>query len=179
MKIVCLGDSITWGFPHGPQDSWVDMLSRALNVTIINKGINGDTTSGMLRRFPRAVLEQKPTHLILMGGINDVVQQESYDRITHNIMDMVEMAKAEGIKVILGTPTAVDFEPWEKLLIRLRQWIFQYAAEQGIAVIDFSQAFYDQSDQLKTELLLPDGGHPTRKGYKAMFEQIDLSIFDS
>jgi lysophospholipase L1-like esterase len=114
-----------------------------------------------------------------MGGINDVVQQESYDRITQNIMDMAAMAKAEGITVILGTPTAVEFQPWERLLVRLRQWIFQYAAEQGIAVIDFSQAFYDQSGQLKTELLLPDGGHPTRKGYKAMFEQIDLSIFDS
>ncbi|MDD3852300.1 MAG: SGNH/GDSL hydrolase family protein [Syntrophomonadaceae bacterium] len=179
MKIVCLGDSITWGFPHGTQDSWVEMLSQALNVTIINKGINGDTTSGMLRRFTRAVLQQNPTHLILMGGINDVVQEESYDRITRNIMDMVEMAKDAGIKVILGTPTAVDFQPWERLLVRLRKWIFQYANEQGIAVIDFSQAFYDQSGQLKTDLLLPDGGHPTRKGYQAMFEQINLSIFEN
>ena len=74
MKIVCLGDSITWGFPFGPQDSWVEMLQRKLQVEIINRGLTA-TPPDMLQRFDRHVLQANPTHLVLMGGINDVVCQ--------------------------------------------------------------------------------------------------------
>lgn len=177
MKIVCLGDSITWGFPFGPQDSWVEMLRRKLQVEIINRGINGNTTSDMLRRFDRHVLQAQPTHLILMGGINDVVCQEPYDVIVNNLQIMVNKAVNAGITVVLGTPTAVDYPPWERSLTRLRQWIHEFAEQKSLKVIDFHQAFYDQKGDLLTDLLLPDGGHPTRSGYQAMFEQIDISIF--
>lgn len=177
MKIVCLGDSITWGFPYGPQDSWVAMLQKQLQVEIINRGINGNTTSDMLARFDRHVLQEKPTHLILMGGINDVVCQDSFDLITHNIRTMVEKALAAGITVILGTPTAVDYPAWERILQRLRDWIHELAEKYNLQVIDFHKAFYDEASNLRTDLLLPDGGHPTRSGYQAIYDQIDLSIF--
>lgn len=177
MKIVCLGDSITWGFPFGPQDSWVAMLEKALNVEIINRGINGNTTSQMLARFDRHVLQAQPTHLILMGGINDVVCQDPYDLTVHNLQTMVEKALAAGITVILGTPTAVDYPPWERILQRLREWIHQLAEQLNLKVIDFHKAFYDEKGNLRTDLLLPDGGHPTRSGYQAIYDQIDLSIF--
>jgi acyl-CoA thioesterase-1 len=179
VEIVCLGDSITWGFPFGPQDSWVAMLQKELQVEIINRGINGNTTSDMLHRFDRHVLQVGPTHLILMGGINDVVGQESYEVIVRNLQMMIDKALAAGIIVILGTPTAVDYAPWERSLMRLRDWIHQTADQLQLKVIDFHQAFYDSQGQLLTELLLPDGGHPARSGYQAMFEQIDLSIFAS
>ena len=45
MKIVCLGDSITYGFPFGPRVSWVAMLDQVLDAEIINQGINGNTTT--------------------------------------------------------------------------------------------------------------------------------------
>lgn len=177
MKIVCLGDSITWGFPFGPQDSWTHLLGQVLKVEIINRGINGNTTADMLARFDRHVLKERPTHLILMGGINDVVCQEPYDLITHHLQTMVEKARAAGIEVVMGTPTAVDDPSWERSLTRLREWVHAFAARQKISVIDFHRAFYDQEGNLRTEYLLPDGGHPTRSGYQAMFRQIDLSLF--
>jgi lysophospholipase L1-like esterase len=71
----------------------------------------------------------------------------------------------------------VDYPPWERSLVRLRQWIHDFAEQMDLKVIDFHKAFYDEKDNLLTDLLLPDGGHPTRSGYKAMFEQIDISIF--
>jgi lysophospholipase L1-like esterase len=84
MIIVCLGDSITYGFPYGPATSWAARLSENIEARVINKGINGNTTSDMLARFERDVLKYKPTHLILMGGINDVVCAESLDRVKYN-----------------------------------------------------------------------------------------------
>jgi len=177
MRIVCLGDSITYGFPWGPSVSWVEMLREALGCEVINKGINGNTTGDMLNRFDRAVIKYNPTHLILMGGINDVIMAESFDRIVWNLHEMVDKAMNAGIKVILGLPTAVDDEYWEKLILRIRQWICNYAREKDIPVIDFAAAFYDPNGQLRSELLLADGGHPDISGYKEMFKQIDLSIF--
>ena len=38
MKIVCLGDSITYGFPFGQRVSWVAMLDQALDAQVINQG---------------------------------------------------------------------------------------------------------------------------------------------
>lgn len=177
MKIVCLGDSITWGFPFGPQDSWTEMLQRDLQADIINRGINGNTTADMLDRFDRHVLKAEPTHLILMGGINDVVCQEPYDVTVHNLRIMIEKAVASGIKVILGTPTAVDYPAWERSIQRIRNWIYEIADEYSLPVIRFHDAFYDDNGDLIEDYLLADGGHPTRAGYRAIYEQIDLSLF--
>lgn len=177
LKIVCLGDSITYGFPHGPEYSWVSMLDDIIEGEVINKGVNGDTSSDMLGRFNRSVLRYNPTHLLIMGGINDVMCRESFDRITWNIKAMVEKARENNIKVILGLPTAVDYPEFERLLQRIRKWIRQYAEKNDIKIIDFAAAFYNNG-QLRKECLLPDGGHPTVEGYKAMFTMIDIDVFN-
>lgn len=176
-RIVCLGDSITYGFPWGPQASWVTMLDEVLDGEVINQGINGNTTSNMLARFERAVLKYNPSHVIIMGGTNDVIVGESFDRITWNIREMVERAEEASIKVLLGVPTGVDEPYWEKLLDKLRSWIKNYAAQKELQIIDFSLPFFDDKGRVRGDLLLADGGHPSRAGYKAMFEQIDPGIF--
>ena len=177
LRIVCLGDSITYGFPWGPQASWVTMLDEVLDGEVINRGINGNTTANMLARFERAVLKYNPSHVIIMGGTNDVICGESFDRISWNIREMVERAEKAGIKVVLGIPTAVDEPYWEKLLIRLRSWIKDLAKQEDLQIIDFSRPFYDDKGRVRSDLLLADGGHPSRAGYQAMFAQIDLKIF--
>jgi len=68
-------------------------------------------------------------------------------------------------------------EYWEKLTLRIRQWMRNYAREQNLDIIDFAAAFYDENGHLRKELLLADGGHPDISGYKEMFKQIDLAIF--
>ncbi|NLJ73085.1 MAG: GDSL family lipase [Syntrophomonadaceae bacterium] len=176
--IVCLGDSTTYGFPFGPLDSWVKILSEELKAEIINKGINGNTTTNMLYRFDNAVLKHKPHYVIITGGINDVVSGESLDRILHNITTMVEKAENHNVIPIIGLPTPVDFKPWEKVLQNLRQLLVEYANERNIALINFAQAFYNTDGTINTKLLLDDGGHPSREGYKQMFKQINLAVFN-
>lgn len=178
LKIVCLGDSITYGWPWGPEVSWTTMLENVIAGRVINRGIPGDTTTQMLERFDKAVLKADPTHLIIMGGINDIVWQESFDRIVWNLRSMAEKAAQHNIKVVFGMPTAVDDEYIELLTQRIRDWIKEYSAQQDIPVIDFDQAFYDHDRNIKTELLSADGAHPTKEGYQAMFAHIDTSIFE-
>ncbi|MGI6435922.1 MAG: SGNH/GDSL hydrolase family protein [Syntrophomonadaceae bacterium] len=177
-RIVFLGDSITWGFPWGPSHSWVSKLETVLKAEVINQGINGNTTSDMLKRFERAVLQYEPTHVVISGGINDVICGESFDRISWNFRDMAAKAQEKGIKVVFGTPTAVDDPFWEIPLVRLREWMTNYAREHHIALIPFHEAFYGEEGKIRTELLLADGGHPAQEGHRLMFKLIDLSIFD-
>ena len=176
-SIVCLGDSITWGFPFGPRASWVTYIAENTDHEVFNEGINGNTTSDMLRRFDRCVLAHRPTHVVIMGGANDVVWRESHDRIVWNIRELAEKAMQNGIKPVMGLPTPFDEPEMERRLARVREWIAAYARDNYMAVIDFYSAFFEQSGFLREEYLL-DGAHPTIEGYQAMARVIDLSIFD-
>ncbi len=178
IKVVCLGDSITWGFPFGPEDSWVAMLEQVVEGEFINQGINGNTTDDMLHRFYRCVVKYEPTHVIILGGANDVLWRESVDRILFNLQKMTEQAREAGIKVILATPTAIDYPEVERRLDKIRDWIKSYARENHLPVIDFAAVYFDSDGKVRSELLLLDGAHPNKKGYRAMFEQIDPAIFE-
>ena len=177
MKIVCLGDSITWGFPLGPRYSWVHMLAETLQVQILNKGVNGDTTSGMYHRFDRDVLAHNPSHVIIMGGANDVVFEDPLESICWNYREMANKAQKAGITVIIGLPTPIDDDYYEKPLSQLRNWLKEFVKENQYKFIDFPAAFYDDQGSLKTELLIANSGHPAITGYQEMFKQIDISIF--
>jgi lysophospholipase L1-like esterase len=54
--------------------------------------------------------------------------------------------------------------------------MIKFAAANNLATIDFHRAFFDAEGILQEELLL-DGAHPTREGYRRMFEVIPLEIF--
>lgn len=40
--------------------------------TLVNRGITGDTAGGMLSRFGRDVLNERPDRVLIMGGANDI-----------------------------------------------------------------------------------------------------------
>ena len=72
IKIACIGDSITFGYEIEETQKWTTLLSEELNVEVVNCGINGDTTAGMLSRFDAILDLHKPTHVIITGGTNDL-----------------------------------------------------------------------------------------------------------
>ena len=43
MKIVCLGDSLTYGYGVPRKDGWVSLAAQATGHTLVNKGVSGDT----------------------------------------------------------------------------------------------------------------------------------------
>lgn len=175
-KIVCIGDSITFGFPYGTEVSWTRLLAKATGYTVINRGINGSTTEDMLNRFHRDVLPHSPDYVIIMGGANDIVWRESIDRIVWNLQEMVKLASDQGIKVVFGLPTPFNEPEYEARLSRVRNWMKNYAAENHYETIDFYGAFFNREGILQEELLL-DGAHPTPEGYRQMFEAISIDIF--
>ncbi|WNO11546.1 GDSL-type esterase/lipase family protein [Teredinibacter sp. KSP-S5-2] len=82
---VFLGDSIT---EFGAWDEWFP------NSRIINRGISGDTTEGVLKRLA-PVAQGKPAQVFLMIGTNDLFGNVPEDKIVENILEIIRQIKSE------------------------------------------------------------------------------------
>jgi len=59
-RIICHGDSLTEGKDIEVAYRWPSLLQNALGTEVINTGIGGDTTAGLLSRFATDVIPRKP-----------------------------------------------------------------------------------------------------------------------
>ena len=98
-RVVFMGDSITdgWGRKYG---------KFFPGKPYINRGISGQTTPQMLIRFRPDVIALKPKAVVILAGTNDIsgnTGPTTLEAIEGNIMSMVELAKANGIRVVLSS----------------------------------------------------------------------------
>ena len=104
MDIVFIGDSLTFGYGVTKEVSWVDLLTKNLNLEYINKGTNGDTTTGILSRFYKDVLLSKPKYCFILCGTNDFLLDRSLNSIYENILLMINDCIANNVKPVILTP---------------------------------------------------------------------------
>ncbi|AGK97509.1 GDSL-type esterase/lipase family protein [Clostridium pasteurianum] len=182
MKIVCIGDSLTYGYGVHSEECWVELLHKSLNIEIINKGVNGDTTTGILSRSYKDILELNPSHVILMAGTNDILLNYSIDNIIDNIKFLLKEIKNNNISPILALQPPVIAglarTHWDEYInyTKADEHLFQYiqetktfSFENNINIIDFYSTFIKINDITN---LYSDGIHPNSKGHKLMFETI-------
>ena len=111
MKIACMGDSITLGVGlPGHQGRWTDLVSERTGHTLVNFGIGGDTTGGMLARCQTQIFNQDFDAMILLGGSNDISYEWEYRHAWSNIITIYRQAKALGIPLIMGIPVPMIAE---------------------------------------------------------------------
>jgi lysophospholipase L1-like esterase len=150
MKIVCIGDSLTYGYGVDPFDSWVSVVRRGTGLDIINKGINGDTTEGMLYRFDMDVISKNPDRVFVMGGSNDLIMNIEPSLVESNITAMCRLSVDKSIEPIIGIPPNVDIgnvrEDWANYsdfsmvaerLAKYRQRLLRYSRISGVKHLDF------------------------------------------
>jgi acyl-CoA thioesterase I len=121
LNIVAIGASNTTGFGVGEANAYPALLQallrkKGINANVTNAGVNGDVTSGMLRRIDGAV--PKGTDLvILQPGGNDLRFLGTKEARTANIAAMVARLKARHIRVIVYDPNPVppDFYQWDHI----------------------------------------------------------------
>jgi lysophospholipase L1-like esterase len=75
--VVFLGDSITQG--------WKDLPSAFPGVKVANRGIDGDTTRGVLIRLEDDVLALNPAAVVLLIGTNDLEEGASPETTAGNL----------------------------------------------------------------------------------------------
>ena len=177
-RIVFIGDSITQG--------WIDKVPGFFREGRIDRGIGGQTTPQMLLRFRQDVIDLHPAAVQIMGGTNDIAGNTgpmTPEQTKANIMSMAELARANGIRVILASiPPAANF-PWRPGLstapriAAINAWLKDYAARTGATSADYGTALHD-GDALRSALTY-DGVHPNEAGYAAMAPVAERAIRDA
>lgn len=183
MKIICHGDSLTEGAALEKAYTWSSLLENKLKVSVVNHGIGGDTTAGMLSRFPFEVLQQSPSVVIIMGGTNDLWFDLDMNIIQANLYSMICQARYYDIAPVICIPLPAwrekmgeqDWPPpvrgYDNFITRLNELvkILSDSADQWeVPMLDFHSLFRDDQARVKTELFLEDGLHPNKTGHLIM-----------
>jgi lysophospholipase L1-like esterase len=162
-------------------------------ASVINVGIGGNRllTDGIgqkaLDRFDRDVLSQSGvTHTIILIGTNDIglsslpgAAPVSVDQLTAGLQRLMDAARTQGVKVLLGTVTPFKGSGYwsienEATRQALNRWI---RGRQNIAgVVDFDVALRDRKDAVALNPKYDSGDHlhPSDAGYAAMAEAVDV-----
>ena len=169
VEVVFMGNSIT--------DSWIrvdpDFFERN---GFLDRGISGQTTVQMLARFRSDVIDLKPQVVVILAGINDIARNNGpieLENVFGNIVSMCELAKFNGIRVVLCSVLPCDRFSWRPeikpaaAVAELNTMLRQYAAEHKIPYVDYHAAFDNGSGGLDARFS-QDGCHPTLYGYTLM-----------
>jgi lysophospholipase L1-like esterase len=167
-RIVFIGDSIT--------ENWLLADPDYFSGSVVNRGIGAQTSAQMLVRFRADVVALRPAVVHILAGTNDVAGNNGPLRprdFQNNIESMVEIARANGIRVILGSippSAAFSWQPSMRPAPRieaLNDWLKEYAASKGLRYVDYHAALRGGAGELKAALG-NDGVHPNRDGYAVM-----------
>lgn len=166
--LVFMGDSLTEVWPLAD----ADLFSPGR----VCRGIAGQTSPQMLLRFQPDVVALRPRAVHLLAGLNDIAGNTGPTtpyRCLCNLRAMVELARANGIQVLLGLLPAVTAIPWRPgfdpapWAAEINAALRTLAAERALTLIDYPTALAAAS--IRTALTLThDGVHPNRRGYAAM-----------
>jgi lysophospholipase L1-like esterase len=167
-RIVMIGDSITEG--------WKETDPSFFGNDVLDRGISGQTTSQMLVRFRRDVLDLHPAVVHIMAGTNDIAGNSgpvTYDIVQGNLESMVEQAKSHGIRVVLAAiPPAAKFswvpeiQPVEAIRT-LNAWLHAYAEREHLVWVDYGTVLDDGRGGIRPQYA-DDGVHANAAGYAAM-----------
>lgn len=169
--IVWIGDSLT-------EQGWWDFLSKEKNM--VNRGIGGDITRGMLARLPE-ILEASPRKIFLMAGVNDLSGDRPVEEVAANIRKMLEMVREQvpSCEVYLQSVITPNNDVLAYAYIKNKQSQMRELntrlkgfCDEGLATwVDLTQIMHDEKGELREELT-KDGIHLHPEAYVMWVEYL-------
>lgn len=180
-RVVFMGNSIT--------QNWASMRPEFFSANgYIGRGIGGQTSYQYLLRFREDVVNLRPEIVVINFGTNDIAENTgAYDEdITFgNLQSMVEIARANGIDVILTSclpsrsmywnPNATDSM---KKIRSLNARTKAYAEANGYPYVDYFTPLLATDGEGMSADFSKDGVHPEVPGYEIM-ENLVIKAIDS
>lgn len=187
-RVVFIGDSLTLGWPA------LGATGHFAGFEVISRGITSQVTSQILLRFRQDVVDLHPRIVVILAGTNDLARviPPALPVIESNLASMAQLAKANGIRVVLSSLPPVNdsgHEPNGEPVIRskthsshqireLNDWIKRFAKQNSFIFLDYYSAMVDRQGFLKMEYS-QDGMHPNATGYSVMEPLAAQAIKDS
>jgi alpha-L-fucosidase len=176
-RVVFMGNSIT--------ENWKKYHASFFSENpYICRGISGQVSSQMLLRFRPDVINLQAKVVVISAGTNDIAENKgpiSIEAVAGNIFSMAELAKANGIQVILTSVLPASsfswrkgIEPVEKIVL-LNQLIQAYAQKNNLVYVDYYKSMVNKEKGLKKEYGR-DTVHPNIDGYKVMEKLVKKAI---
>ncbi|THE13923.1 G-D-S-L family lipolytic protein [Bacillus timonensis] len=179
IDFVFIGDSIT--------DRWdIETYFGANNRRLVNRGIGGDMTPFLRRRFAADVIQIKPTYVVINIGINntwilDELQAEVrkkpdqiHNEVLEDVTAIVAEAKKAGIIPIVTSilPTCIETngqtDVRNELVVAINQSYKQLTEQEGLIYVDYHSAMKVEGGNSLQPGLANDGLHPHVLGYDIM-----------
>jgi len=170
MKIICFGDSNTYGYDprsyfgsrYEKVSRWTDILAAKTGWEVQNNGMNG-------REIPHweTVFSEATDLLIIMLGTNDLLQGNTAEAVTNQMSAFVEQLNITRDRILLIAPPPFALGEWvqdPKLIdasVALAKSYRNLALEMGIGFAD--------AGSWGIELCF-DGVHFTESGHRAFAE---------
>lgn len=182
--VVCIGDSITEQnyHLHGKLNYVGQLTERLMELysrssLVLNAGISGDTTTGLLARLERDALRFKPDLVTVMVGINDSAEgRTSLELFKRNLEQIVGQIAAAGSEALLLTQNTIDYNVIESAVTIRKNYpefvhvIREVAAATGTPLCDI-YAVWDNAFAGKTNdylMRMDDSIHPNARGHELM-----------
>lgn len=156
-RIVCFGDSLTFGTGAPEGRDYPSVLEELTGVEVINAGVPGNTTEDALKRVDEDVLDYEPDVVLITLGGNDLKNRIGESTARANLTTIIQLIQASGAMVILG---GIEIPLYGKGFADM----YQSVGEQTGSVL-ISNIFEGIFGNRK---MMSDYIHPNDKGYEVM-----------
>ncbi len=181
--LLFIGDSIT--------QLWDLNVYFGSSLFIVNRGIGGDDSTYLAKRFEADCIQLKPGKVILMIGTNDITRtrfdhwwrvkgedaETVIDDYKKNINKIIDDCDAAKIELVLCSVIPSDIAPPDDKEIRwkMTEEMNAFLQSSGKTYIDYHSALTNDGKTLIKELS-PDGIHVNAKGYEIMADVLRKNI---
>ena len=178
-RVIFLGTTLTarWGKGSAPFFP---------NKPYFNRGVEDQTTPMMLVRFRQDVLDLKPKVVVIQTGIDDigmVAGPGSEGTIVDGLRSMIELAKFNGVKVVIAslTPTCDCYKDQKKRrpvgkIFGINLTLRDLAKETGSVYLNYWGALADPTSREFKPELTSDGLIPNDAGYQLLAPLAEAAI---
>ena len=166
-NLVFLGDSLT------------DWHNWHLFGSHLNAGIAGDTTDGVLSRIP-VLLQKKPHTVILMIGINDLLDGTTLEEVKRNYLGILDALSGVEQLILLSTlpvTSAYQTDQINQDVIALNAFLKDEASKRKLHYVDLYSFFVGDHSGIQKQYTV-DGVHLSSQGY-LLWESILKKEFPS
>lgn len=179
--VVLVGDSLTEGWEsRGRIRKFLPALAdRVLGRGIASDGL-GSGPRGLLRRMDASIHDTRPSHVVLLMGVNDIGRDGSgvagAARALERVVQQVRERHPDvPLLLVTLTPTRGGYAAFNPHVVRMNEHVRRIAAERGCRLIDLHALVVDAHGELPAAMA-SDGLHWTDAVYEVLGHEVEREV---